>query len=110
MVEVSDIIEAFNNAPNKNVKNPSPMTLYLIMNVRSISANIPVKEGQRVTVAQRRIAVKEAWGSVSYDEKAKFIEAAIQLGWVSRMSSVNPSTDLLSRLRAMRIARKNRKN
>lgn len=112
MVEVSDIIDKYKSNP-KHISRVSPILLFIMMNSQNILKTIPNSNGQRINIKERRIAFRQAWDKLDYIEKAKYIEAATALGYISRISNTTiegSSSNLISKLKAMRMARVAAKN
>ena len=115
MVEVSDIINTYNTemAGRSHPNRPSPIALFIMMEGTSITKKLKPKEGKRLTLQERRIALKSAWNSLDFVEKSKYNEAATRLGFVSRIPVTTVETssnNLISRLKALRLARAAAKN
>lgn len=104
MVEVDDIINVYNANSNSGMR-VTPIFLYILYNSDYLT------DSKKRTLSERRVAFKEGWSNLEYTDKSKYIEAATRLGYVSKLkhSSVEGSTtNLVSRLRAMRLARANK--
>lgn len=103
MIEVSDIINAY-ETKRITSKNPSPVYLFVIVN----SKNFSTDRKTRISLSERRTILSEAWRELDYLEKSKYVQAATQLGYVSRIP-INKvernSADLIARLKVLRAAR-----
>lgn len=96
MVEVQDIIDKY----KASSKSQTPTPIYLFIFTSDITGNL--------TFSQKRNLYKQNWKTLEYTEKAKYIEAAVRLGYVKRLNVSNvtgASGNLLARIKALREAR-----
>lgn len=112
MVEVSDIVDKYKSNP-KNVSRVSPILLFIMINATDITRDIPSIRGTRPNLKTRRNAFRDAYEKLEYTEKAKYIQAANDLGYTGRLANSNiesASSNLIARLNALREQRKLRRN
>lgn len=104
-ISVTDIVNNYKKRKNKNI-DPSPKLLFII--TAGVEISTIVQSERRLNLKERRQLFSDAWDNLEFNEKAKYTEASIQLGYTSRINFDRKravSDTLASRLKILHTMR-----
>lgn len=93
---MESLIQTFKEK-NKRERKPTPHSIFLAVKAGEIFQNLKTIKGSRPDIKEVRQAYKEAWNSISLEDKQMYEEAATALGYVKPSLNLGRRGDFLNK-------------
>lgn len=101
MTSLQDIIEKYNSSNNQKLK-PSNYDLFILVEGSNIFNKIKEELGVRPEFKDRRLALRNAWNHIDFNQRVIYTEASLKLGYEPKLKNTFKQDRLSNKINFLR--------